>query len=141
MLLINMGVVMCWVFLYHSQDNFTRKHNFLIHNKSYFSRVHTCWSSEEEEEFLVLPEQSVDALELMEERRDRLQRGEPVRAQLDRQPQAFRKSPNANAMKFELPPEFYNLTAEELKREQQQRYTQFTVQIKGIGSTLLIKCQ
>uniref|UniRef100_A0A7N9AY19 UBX domain-containing protein 6 n=1 Tax=Mastacembelus armatus TaxID=205130 RepID=A0A7N9AY19_9TELE len=74
---------------------------------------------EEEEEFLVLPEQSPDALELMKERRDRLQRGEPVRAQLDRQPQAFR--PSANAQRFELPPEFYNLTAEELKKEQQQR--------------------
>uniref|UniRef100_A0A3B5LWC2 UBX domain-containing protein 6 n=1 Tax=Xiphophorus couchianus TaxID=32473 RepID=A0A3B5LWC2_9TELE len=73
----------------------------------------------EEEEFLVLPEQSDDALELMKERRDRLQRGEPVRAQLDRQPQAFRPSPNAQ--RFELPPEFYNLSAEELKKEQQQR--------------------
>uniref|UniRef100_A0A3Q3VSS8 UBX domain-containing protein 6 n=1 Tax=Mola mola TaxID=94237 RepID=A0A3Q3VSS8_MOLML len=74
---------------------------------------------EEEEEFLVLPEQTPDALELMKERRDRLQRGEPVRAQLDRQPQVFGPSPNAQH--FELPPEFYNLTAEELKKEQQQR--------------------
>uniref|UniRef100_A0A8D3CSM5 UBX domain-containing protein 6 n=1 Tax=Scophthalmus maximus TaxID=52904 RepID=A0A8D3CSM5_SCOMX len=74
---------------------------------------------EEEEEFLVLAEQSPDALELIRERRDRLQRGEPVRAQLDRQPQAFRSSPNA--LRFELPPEFYNLSAEELKKEQQQR--------------------
>lgn len=67
----------------------------------------------------MLPDHGPDALELMKERRDRLQRGEPVRAQLDRQPQAFRSSPNAQH--FELPPEFYNLTAEELKREQQQR--------------------
>lgn len=67
----------------------------------------------------MLPEQSPDALELMKERRDRLQRGEPVRAQLDRQPQAF--APSSNAQRFELPSEFYNLTAEELKREQQQR--------------------
>ncbi|CAL8309013.1 unnamed protein product [Lota lota] len=74
---------------------------------------------EEDEEFLVLPEQSAEALELMQERRDRLQRGEPVRAQLDRQPQAFRAC--AHASRFELPPEFYNLTADELKREQQQR--------------------
>ncbi|TWW57701.1 UBX domain-containing protein 6 isoform X1 [Takifugu flavidus] len=74
---------------------------------------------DEEEEFLVLPEQSPDDLELMKERRDRLQRGEPVRAQLDRRPQAF--SPSPNAQHFELPPEFYNLTAEELKKEQQQR--------------------
>lgn len=76
-------------------------------------------TQEEEEEFLVLPEQTADDLELMKERRDRLQRGEPVRAQLDRQPQALRPSPNAQ--RFELPPEFYNLSAEELKREQQQR--------------------
>ncbi|RVE74005.1 hypothetical protein OJAV_G00037070 [Oryzias javanicus] len=74
---------------------------------------------EEEEEFLVLPEASPDALELMKEQRDRLQRGEPVRAKLDRQPQAFMASPHAQ--RFELPPEFYNLTAEELKKEQQQR--------------------
>lgn len=76
-------------------------------------------ATEEEEEFLVLPEQSPDDLELMKERRDRLQRGEPVRATLDRQPQALRPSPNAQ--RFELPPEFYNLSAEELKKEQQQR--------------------
>lgn len=74
---------------------------------------------DEEEEFLVLLEQNLDDLELMKERRDRLQRGEPVRAQLDRQPQVYRPSPNAQH--FELPPEFYNLTAEELKKEQQQR--------------------
>lgn len=79
-----------------------------------------CWSSEEEEEFLVLLEHGPDALELMKERRDRLQRGEPVRAQLDRQPQAFRSSPHGQ--RFELPPDFYNLTAEELKREQHQRH-------------------
>ncbi|XP_071005365.1 UBX domain-containing protein 6-like [Oncorhynchus clarkii lewisi] len=74
---------------------------------------------EESEEFLVLMEHDSESLEVMKESRDRLQRGEPVRAQLDRQPQAFRPSPNA--MRFELPPEFYNLTAEELKREQQQK--------------------
>ncbi|XP_004068244.1 UBX domain-containing protein 6 [Oryzias latipes] len=74
---------------------------------------------EEEEEFLVLPEANPDALELMKEQRDRLQRGEPVRAKLDRQPRAFRPSPHAQ--QFELPPEFYNLTAEELRKEQQQR--------------------
>lgn len=77
------------------------------------------WMSEEEEEFLVLPEANPDALELMKEQRDRLQRGEPVRAKLDRQPRAFRPSPHAQ--QFELPPEFYNLTAEELRKEQQQR--------------------
>ncbi|XP_067086355.1 UBX domain-containing protein 6 [Osmerus mordax] len=74
---------------------------------------------DESEEFLLLGEQSPEALEEMRDRRDRLQRGEPVRAQLDRQTQAFRPSPNAT--RFELPPEFYNLTAEELKKEQLQK--------------------
>lgn len=82
--------------------------------------MHFPIQSDEEEEFLVLPQQTPEELEMMKERRDRLQRGEPVRAQLDRQTQAFRPSPNAQH--FELPPEFYNLTAEELKKEQQQRY-------------------
>lgn len=80
------------------------------------------FQSDEEEEFLVLLEENLDDLELMKERRDRLQRGEPVRAQLDRQPQVYRPSPDAQH--FELPPEFYNLTAEELKKEQLQRWDQ-----------------
>ncbi|XP_034566686.1 UBX domain-containing protein 6 isoform X1 [Notolabrus celidotus] len=86
-------------------------HQFII--------VYLGLSSEEEEEFLVLLEHNPDALELMKERRDRLQRGEPVRAQLDRQPQAFK--PSSNAQRFELPQEFYNLSAEELKKEQLQK--------------------
>lgn len=59
-------------------------------------------------------------MEQMKERRDKLQSGEPIRAQLDRRAQAFRPSPYATH--FELPLDFYNLTAEELKREQQLRY-------------------
>ncbi|CAL8396130.1 unnamed protein product [Boreogadus saida] len=74
---------------------------------------------EEDEEFLVLPEQGAEALEGVKESRERLQRGEPVRAQLERQPQAFRAC--GHAARFELPPDFYNLTADELRREQQQR--------------------
>ncbi|XP_048832241.1 UBX domain-containing protein 6 isoform X2 [Brienomyrus brachyistius] len=71
------------------------------------------------EEFLVLAEQNSSDLEKLTETKDQLQKGEPLRAQLERQPQAFRPSPNA--MRFELPADFYNLTAEELKREQQFR--------------------
>ncbi|KAJ8374444.1 hypothetical protein SKAU_G00050240 [Synaphobranchus kaupii] len=72
---------------------------------------------ENDEEFLLLAEQEPERLEQLKERRDKLQGGEPIRAQLDRRTQAFRPSPNAT--RFELPPDFYNLTAEELKREQQ----------------------
>ncbi|KAL7854559.1 hypothetical protein SRHO_G00167490 [Serrasalmus rhombeus] len=71
------------------------------------------------EEFLVLAEQEAAALEQMKERKEQLQNGEPVRAKLDRQPQVYR--PSQNATRFELPPDFYNLTAEELKREQQMK--------------------
>ncbi|MCI4383541.1 hypothetical protein PGIGA_G00027560 [Pangasianodon gigas] len=72
---------------------------------------------ENPEEFLVLAEQDAAALEQMKEKKEQLQKGEPVRAKLDRQTQAFR--PSQHATRFELPPDFYNLTAEELKREQQ----------------------
>ncbi|XP_064184811.1 UBX domain-containing protein 6-like [Anguilla rostrata] len=74
---------------------------------------------EQSEDFLWLEEQDPGALEALREARDRLQGGEPVRARLDRRPQALRPSPHAT--RFELPPDFYNLTAEELKREQQLR--------------------
>uniref|UniRef100_A0A671PFC6 UBX domain-containing protein 6 n=1 Tax=Sinocyclocheilus anshuiensis TaxID=1608454 RepID=A0A671PFC6_9TELE len=69
------------------------------------------------EEFLVLPVQESEALEQMKVHLERLQKGEPVRAKLDRQMQVFR--PSQHATHFQLPPDFYNLTAEELKREQQ----------------------
>ncbi|MFT7808723.1 UBX domain-containing protein 6 isoform X1 [Arapaima gigas] len=73
----------------------------------------------DKEEFLVLAEQEPSKLEQLKEMEERLQTGEPVRAQLDRQPQAFQPSPYATH--FELPLDFYNLTAEELKKEQQLR--------------------
>lgn len=72
---------------------------------------------EKTEDFLVLPEQNSDALEQMKTHLERLQKGEAVRAKLDRQLQVFR--PSQNATHFELPPDFYNLSAEELKKEQQ----------------------
>lgn len=84
------------------------------------NNICTCfsWTSPEDtEEFLVLAEQDAAALEQMKEKKEQLQNGEPVRAKLDRHAQAFR--PSQHATRFELPPDFYNLTAEELKREQQ----------------------
>ncbi|TRZ02870.1 hypothetical protein DNTS_026735, partial [Danionella cerebrum] len=69
------------------------------------------------EDFLVLPEQDLEGQEQMKGHLERLQKGEPVRAKLDRQPQLFK--PSQQATNFQLPPDFYNLTAEELKKEQQ----------------------
>ncbi len=65
----------------------------------------------------MLPAQESEALEQTKAHLEQLQKGEPVRAKLDRQPQVFRASQHETH--FELPPDFYNLTAEELKREQQ----------------------
>ena len=82
-----------------------------------FHDLHVLLAPDDGEEFLRLAEQDVSSLEQLEERRDQLKKGEPVRAQLDRQPQAFR--PSSNATHFDLPIDFYNLTLEDLKREQQ----------------------
>lgn len=87
------------------------------------SNICTCFSSpssEDTEDFLVLPEQDAAALEKIKENKEQLQSGEPVRAKLDRQALAFR--PSQHATRFDLPPDFYNMTAEELKREQQLKY-------------------
>lgn len=64
-----------------------------------------------------MPPQEPDALEQIKVDLELLQKGEPIRAKLDHQPQVFR--PSQNATNFELPPDFYNLTAEELKKEMQ----------------------
>ncbi|XP_051978338.1 UBX domain-containing protein 6-like [Xyrauchen texanus] len=72
---------------------------------------------ERTEEYLVLPQQESEALEVLKVHLACLQNGEPIRAKLDRQPQVFR--PSQHATHFELPPDFFNLTTEELKKEQQ----------------------
>lgn len=65
----------------------------------------------------MLPAQESEALEQIKVHLECLQKGEPIRAKLDRQPQVFK--PSQHATHFELPPDFYNLTPEELKKEQQ----------------------
>ncbi|NWR44470.1 UBXN6 protein, partial [Regulus satrapa] len=71
------------------------------------------------EEFYVLKEEMLSRLEELKERKERLLSSEPVRAQLHRQLTVFRPSPAA--ARFELPHDFFNLTAEELRREQRLR--------------------
>lgn len=73
----------------------------------------------------MLAEQDAAALEQLKIKKEQLQNGEPIRAKLDRQAKAFRPSQHATC--FELPPDFYNLTAEELKREQQHKYKRESV--------------
>ncbi|XP_074783986.1 UBX domain-containing protein 6 isoform X2 [Athene noctua] len=71
------------------------------------------------EEYYVLKEEMLTKLEDLKDYKEQLLSSEPVRAQLDRQLCLFKPSPEA--ARFELPNDFYNLTAEEIKREQRLR--------------------
>ncbi|XP_056368367.1 UBX domain-containing protein 6 isoform X1 [Oenanthe melanoleuca] len=71
------------------------------------------------EEFYVLKEEMLSRLEDLKDSKEQLLSSEPVRAQLHRQLTLFRPSPAA--ARFELPRDFFNLTAEELRREQRLR--------------------
>uniref|UniRef100_A0A8C6ZKH3 UBX domain-containing protein 6 n=1 Tax=Nothoprocta perdicaria TaxID=30464 RepID=A0A8C6ZKH3_NOTPE len=71
------------------------------------------------EEYYVLKEEMLTRLEDLKDYKEQLLSSEPVRAQLDRQLSVFKPSPAA--AHFELPNDFYNLTAEEIKREQRLR--------------------
>ncbi|XP_044527002.1 UBX domain-containing protein 6 isoform X2 [Gracilinanus agilis] len=72
---------------------------------------------EASEEFYVLGEDA--QVEKLEQHKVALQNSEPVRAQLARQRRIFKPSPLA--AQFDLPGDFFNLTTEELKREQKLR--------------------
>ncbi|XP_004632810.1 UBX domain-containing protein 6 isoform X1 [Octodon degus] len=72
-----------------------------------------------EEEFYVLSEAARAQPQNLARHREQLLAAEPVRAQLDRQRRVFQPSPLASH--FDLPGDFFNLTAEELKREQRLR--------------------
>ncbi|XP_078280066.1 UBX domain-containing protein 6 isoform X2 [Rhinoraja longicauda] len=74
---------------------------------------------ENEEDFYVLNKDFLSTYEELRQYKDDLLNAEPVAAQLDRRVKIFR--PSAQAAKFELPNDFYNLTAEEIKREQLMR--------------------
>ncbi|NWR97714.1 UBXN6 protein, partial [Motacilla alba] len=71
------------------------------------------------EEFYVLKEEVLSRLEDLKEHKEQLLSSEPVRAQLHRQLALFQPSPAA--ARFELPHDFFSLTAEELRREQRLR--------------------
>ncbi|CAD7685781.1 unnamed protein product [Nyctereutes procyonoides] len=74
---------------------------------------------ESPEEFYVLSEAAVAEPQSLQRHKDQLLVAEPVRATLARQRRVFRPSPMAS--QFDLPGDFFNLTAEEIKREQRLR--------------------
>lgn len=71
------------------------------------------------EEFYVLSEAALAQPESLERHKEQLLCAEPVRATLLRQRRVFQPSPLAS--QFDLPSDFFNLTAEEAKREQKLR--------------------
>ncbi|XP_006868987.1 PREDICTED: UBX domain-containing protein 6 [Chrysochloris asiatica] len=74
---------------------------------------------EDQEEFYVLGEAARTQPENLERHKEQLLGAEPVRATLDRQRRVFQPSPLAT--QFDLPGDFFSLTAEELRREQRLR--------------------
>ncbi|ROT83057.1 UBX domain-containing protein 6 [Penaeus vannamei] len=73
------------------------------------------------DKFWVFPEDKLADLSTLEQLRDALVSAEPVRPQLDRSARVL--LPTEAASHTDLPAEFFNLTAEELKKEMQQRAT------------------
>uniref|UniRef100_A0A8C9FCS5 UBX domain-containing protein 6 n=1 Tax=Pavo cristatus TaxID=9049 RepID=A0A8C9FCS5_PAVCR len=71
------------------------------------------------EEYYVLKEEMLTKLEDLKDYKEQLLSCEQLRLQLHRQLCVFKPSPEA--ARFELPNDFYNLTAEEIKREQRLR--------------------
>ncbi|XP_063288651.1 UBX domain-containing protein 6 [Pelobates fuscus] len=74
---------------------------------------------ETQDEFFILSSEALEKLDLLQTYRDSLSSGEPLRATLERQPRVF--TPSIQAAHFDLPDDFYNLTADEIKREQKLR--------------------
>ncbi|XP_029470389.1 UBX domain-containing protein 6 isoform X2 [Rhinatrema bivittatum] len=71
------------------------------------------------EDFYVLKEEVLANLDDLKQHKNKLLSMEPIKAKLDRQPCVFQPSPQAS--QFELPSDFYNLTIDDIKREQKQR--------------------
>lgn len=72
-----------------------------------------------EEEFFILSDVCDDTLENLQMLYDALGSAEPIQLELDRNLSVL--YPSQAAKRVELPPVFFNITAEELKREQQLR--------------------
>ncbi|XP_029772308.1 UBX domain-containing protein 6 [Suricata suricatta] len=71
------------------------------------------------EEFYVMSEAALAQPQSLQRHKEQLLAAEPVRATLARQRRVFQPSPLAS--QFDLPADFFNLTAEEIKREQKLR--------------------
>nr|XP_033813108.1 UBX domain-containing protein 6 isoform X2 [Geotrypetes seraphini] len=81
------------------------------------------------EDFYMLKEEVLANLDQLNQHKERLLNAEAVKAKLDRQPCVF--LPSAQASQFELPDDFYNLTIDEIKREQKQKSSRKECDVKN----------
>lgn len=72
-----------------------------------------------EEEFLIMNQNSAQNIDWLHHLVEVLQAAGPIRPELDRNVKVFYPSPNAS--RIQVPDEFYSVTPDELKREQQAR--------------------
>ncbi|CAD5118272.1 DgyrCDS6989 [Dimorphilus gyrociliatus] len=71
-----------------------------------------------EEEFYVIPAELAEDRDHMRSTKDVLLGAEPIKPELDRSMKIFHSSPHAHQMS--IPPDFYAISPEEIKREQQR---------------------
>ena len=72
-----------------------------------------------EEEFLVLPREKAEAVSDLETYKELLESGETLPLKLDRNLQVFK--PSFKATTFDLPDSFFNLSVDEIRREQKAK--------------------
>ena len=87
--------------------------------------------ADNEEPFLVLTPDAVNNLEHLRSACELLRNTKPLKAILHRDTKVYKKS--SQASRFQLPQDFYRITPEEVKREQQLRCLSF----KGSQTTLI----
>ena len=84
------------------------------------THTHTHTHTDSEQQFYVLPMDKATNTSDLETHRELLTSAHPLTAKVDRNLQVFKPSPRATH--FDLPKDFFNLTLEEIKKEQKQRY-------------------
>ncbi len=92
--------------------------------RSFFRYIRTCLHavslrSDAEQTFYVLPMEMAACSSDLEAHRELLTSAQPLTAKVDRNLQVFK--PLSRATHFDLPKHFFNLTLEEIKKEQKQR--------------------
>ena len=87
------------------------------------------------QEFWIYPASSIEidpTMSVLHNLKDAIVTAEPIKAELDRGLQIL--LPNQASKRIDLPPDFFNYSAEEIKKEQQARYANFKYRSKTLLS-------